>query len=721
MNNPTLFSAVGIVFCWIFLAMVPGVSVAQPLDEVTVEYQSAGIVATIHMTVPVRYLRHFPVNGGMTLEIFYERVQGVAADEVWKDNEVRQSPPSGLFPAFTVTTRDQQTQPRLVIQFARDAQYSVAPGPDQRSFLLTIKPDRGPVEPVALPLLPVVSPLPATPPTDANLAENNRQGFAIMTGARAALEARKNEEAIALLNKLLMLPPNDYTEVAQEWVGVARERAGQFDKAKTEYDLYLNLYPQGEGVPRVMQRLAGLGGKESGPGIVEVAGKKQAARWSAFGGITSRYYFGKSNIDSTTTFNNAVDTQSISLTDQSMLITTEDATARYVTDDYDGRILFRGSNTKNFIADQSGQNRISALYGELKGRQQSYQARLGRQSATGGGVGGRFDGVSGGYGDVQTVRINGVAGSLVDYSNGSKPTFYGASIDSDYILGDYNLGEYSLYGIDQSIDGTTDRQAVGAEWRYYQDKKSLNALVDVDTYFHGLNVAQLMGTWGLSNMTLNFMLDRRKTPSLSIRNALNGASVSSVGDLLQTMSASSLRSLAIARTTTTSMGQVGMTMPITEKWQVGGDVRITYTSRMAASGVLNSPQGYVAAIPSRGHEKIVSGQVIGSGLYKTGDIWSFSGSVGTGGTANSTSLFFYNHTALSSDWGLDSSLQVYRQTDQFNAVTTRISPMVRGEYRIGEQLTLDMDGGIESTKNDGTQVSTTTLRIFGSAGLRWYF
>ena len=692
--------------------MNAGVTLAQPLDEVTLEYQSTGIVATIHMTAPVRYLRHFPLNGGATLEIFYERVPGVVVDEVWKDNEVRQSPPSKLFPAFTVTTRDQQTQPRLVIQFAREAKFSVVPGADQRSFLLTIKPDRVAAEPVALPLLPTVRPLPATPPADANLAENNRQGFALMTDARAALAAKKHDAAIEALNKLLLLPPNDYTEVAQEWVGVARERAGQFDKAKTEYDLYLNLYPQGEGVPRVMQRLAGLGGKESGPGIVEAVEKKQAARWSTFGGITSRYYTSRSKVDSTTIFNNVSDTQSLSLTDQSMLITTEDVSGRYVTDEYDGRLVFRGSQTKNFLDDQSGQNRVSALYGELKGRTRDYLVRMGRQSATGGGVGGRFDGVSGGYGDAQDLRVNGVAGALVDYSSGTKPVFYGASADS---------GAYSAYLINQTVESVLDRRAVGAEWRYFQDKQSVYALIDYDTNFNALNAAQLTGTLGLTGMSLNMMLDHRKTPSLSIRTALNGANTSSIGDLQQALSASALRDLALARTATSNMGQVGVTLPLNKKFQVGGDLRLSNTSGMEASGTLNSPEGFVAAIPSRGTEKIVSGQVIGSGLYKAGDIWSLSGSVGSSGTVNSTSLYFYNHTTLDKGWTLDSSLQLYRQTDQFNAVTTRFSPMVRGEYALNEQLTFDVDGGIESTKNDGAQVSTKTLRIFASAGLRWYF
>ena len=315
--------------------------------------------------------------------------------------------------------------------------------------------------------------------------------------------------------------------------------------------------------------------------------------------------------------------------------------------------------------------------------------------------------------------VNGVAGALVDYSSGTKPVFYGASADS---------GAYSAYLINQTVESVLDRRAVGAEWRYFQDKRSAYALIDYDTNFNALNAAQLTGTLGLTGMSLNMMLDHRKTPSLSIRTALNGANTSSISDLQQVLSASALRDLALARTATSNMGQIGVTLPFAGKWQVGGDLRLSNTTGTPASGTdpatnggISVPEGFVPAIPSRGTEKIVSGQLIGSGLYKAGDIWSMSGSVGSSGTVNSTSLFFYNHTAFNSSWAMDSSLQLSRYTDQFNAVSTRISPMLRGEYRIGEQLTFDVDGGIESNKNEGDQVSTRTLRVFGSAGLRWYF
>ncbi len=167
------------------MSAIGGNSIAQPLDDVTLEYQSEGIVATIRMTSPVQYLRHFPEKGGNTLEIFYdcsqptlskeelakqtkvgelpEKLCGPAPGEKWQDNETRNSPPSGLIPSFKVTTRDQKTQPKLVVEFARDAEFSVAPGKDGRSLRITLKPSKQAIAVVALPELPEIRPEPARP------------------------------------------------------------------------------------------------------------------------------------------------------------------------------------------------------------------------------------------------------------------------------------------------------------------------------------------------------------------------------------------------------------------------------------------------------------------------------------------------------------------------------------------------------------------------------
>ncbi|MDD5056491.1 MAG: hypothetical protein PHQ60_01375 [Sideroxydans sp.] len=702
---------------------IAGNAVAQPLDDVSLEYQSDGIVATIHTTAPVQYLRHFPAKNGKTLEIFIDRAQDVrpqadkeTSNEVWLDNETRNSPPSGLIPSFTVTTRDMNSAPKLVVEFSREAEFTVAPGKDSRSLRITIKPDRNiSASKVALPFLPTIKPEVAPAATltadEANLVENNKQARALMVQGREALAAEKNEAAIDALNKLLLLPPNDYTQDGQEWVGVARERAGQFDKAKTEYDLYLRLYTEGEGVARVMQRLVALSGKGGAQVAATTEEKKKDGRWMRFGSISSHYYYGKSNSDSTQIYNNVASTVSTSMTDTSMLITNVDASERYVSDEYDGRIVFRDANTANFVSGQSSANRLTAAYGEIKNRKLDYLLRVGRQSSSGGGVMGRFDGIYGSMADTPDSRVNGVVGKLWDNSSGSRPTFFGVS---------YDMGSYTFYGINQSVDGTLDRRALGAEWRYFEDKKTLFASVDYDTYFRALNAAQLMGTTGVSGVNVNFMLDHRKAPFLSVRNALNGASTSSISTLMQSMSVSQLRDLALARTATSNMAQLGATWPFHDKWQVGGDVRVSNTTGLPASGT-NTNTGILAASPSRGVEKGASAQLVGSGIYKEGDIWSINTSITTSSEVNGQSLSLSNHFPFNNGWATDTMLSFYRQTDQTGGVTSRISPTLRGTYRIRDQLTFEGDIGVDSGTFEGSQSSTKSSRFFFSSGLRWDF
>jgi tetratricopeptide (TPR) repeat protein len=714
--------------------MCCGAATAQPLDEVSLEFQSQGVVATIHLTGPVQYQSHFPESHGKTLEIYYDRVKDATSNETWVDNEVRKSPPSRLIPGFTVTTRDQSTKPKVVIEFAREAEFSVAAGKDNRSLLITIRPDRQPVSDVPLPFLPTIKPE-AKPvaavtlkPEEAAAAEINKQARALMVQGRDALAARKNDDAVDALNKLLLLPPNDYTQDGQEWIGVARERAGDPDKAKVEYDLYLRLFPEGTGATRVAQRLEGLSGLDrNGKPMAVLAEKKQAPTMMTFGSVSSRYYFGHSKLNATSTFNGATTTDSLSFTDQSMLITSVDASERYRTNNYDSRLVFRDTDTKNFLSNQPSQNRVNAAYGEIKGRTLNYLLRVGRQSPMGGGVLGRFDGLAGSYGDAQNIRVNAVAGSLQDYSQGSKPKFFGASVDR---------GAFSFYGINQTLEGIQDRRAVGTEFRYFDDKKNAFGLLDYDTYFKKVNAAQFMTMFkGLSalpnNATVNFMVDHRKTPSLSIRNALNGATTSSVNDLLQATSASALRELALARTATANMGQIGITVPYRDKWQVGGDLRLTNTSGLPTSGTpipttgptpgTPSIDGYVAANPGPGLQKSVTGQVIGSGLNKQGDIWSGSITLTSGSQANGHSFFFFNHTQVNSLWTTDVTFSWSGYKDQFGGKTTQIMPMLRGSYRYSDRFTFDADCGYQNAEYSGPQMTSKTQRLFMSGGMRWDF
>jgi hypothetical protein len=700
-----LFAAVGGAF-------------AQPLEDVSLEFQDSGVVATIRLSGPVRYLNHFPASHGDQLEIFYERIKVAGNDEKWIDNEVRKSPSSNLIPSFTVVTRGQQTdKPKLVINFSREAEYKVSMGKDNQSILITIQPVKRQSAVGPLPALPTVQPLAtlaATPTAEqTRMAEINKQAFELMTKGRDALAAKNNDAAMDAFNKLLLLPPNDYTQDGQEWVGVARERAGQSDKAMVEYNLYLRLYPDGEGAARVAHRidiLSGRGGDSKPDNIIVEEKKKSNARWLSYGGVSSRYYSGNSTIDSTYVFNSATTTTSQSLIDQSMLISTANASQRYLSDDYDGRLVFADVNMINFQSNHASQNRLNAFYGEIKGRTSDYLVRVGRQSPMGGGVQSRFDGIAGGYGDAQSLRVNAVAGKVVDYYLSSKPGFAGVSVDS---------GPISVYTLNQTIEGTVDRRAVGAEFRQFKDKQMVYGLVDYDTYFKVMNTAQVMGSTSMPGYNLNYMIDHRRP--ITIRNALNGASTSSVAALSQTMTVDELRKLALSRTGITNMGQIGLSMPVRKNWQASANLRLSNTTGQPFTNVTTSSlAGSTAALPGRGLEKGLYAQLIGSNLRTDGDSWSVGGGMSFG-QVKGTSLYLYNHTPFKTRWMLDTSLQYSNYTDQYAGKSRRLSPMLRGSYQLRETLYIDADAGLEWANYSGPSQSNKTTRYSYSLGFRWDF
>ena len=92
--------------------------------------------------------------------------------------------------------------------------------------------------------------------------EIEQQAASLMKQAKAAMDAGNYEQAVNLLNQLLFLPPNAQSQEGQELIGLARERNGELAKAKAEYELYLKLFPDGDGCnPR--QAAPGCSGRQA--------------------------------------------------------------------------------------------------------------------------------------------------------------------------------------------------------------------------------------------------------------------------------------------------------------------------------------------------------------------------------------------------------------------------------------------------------------------------
>lgn len=570
------------------------------------------------------------------------------------------------------------------------------------------------------------------PPTgDLSLADQIKKADSdaalMMAKGRDALLAGEMFAAIEAFNNTLKLPPNKYSQDAQVWIGIAREKSGQPAKAKLEYESYLKLYPNGTAAKWVKDRLAKLNAilPSTPPTVAQPAIVQHIDfQTTEYGSLSMYYYHGASHTDTTTTVGTVQTPTSLTVTDQSSLITNISMTARSYNDVYDNRLVFQDFYSANFLPGQQNTNRLSAAFYELRNRYSDYSARIGRQSALGGGVLGRFDGVSAGFGFLTNWRASAVAGRLSDQVIGSKPVFFGAGLD----FGVKSSIGGQVYAIKQIVDGLVDRQAVGGNLRYFDQRKTAIALVDYDTQFKALNMVTVQGTLNsLSGTDYNFMLDRRRSPTLSIRNAVNGTTAS-IDTLQQNgWTIDDLLLLANQRTATTNMAQFGFTNHIQEKWQVGTDISASNTSGLPASGTLNPDfttglEGFVPATPSTGIAWTLSERLIGSDVISRGDVSVCSLSYSRSTSSAGTSLLFNNHTLLQEQWTLDSTLRFYWQTDDMGDKVNTIAPTLKLGYRMRNSLTLETEGGIELTKaTPSSMPASNTDRKYFSLGFRWDF
>lgn len=561
----------------------------------------------------------------------------------------------------------------------------------------------------------------------------NDQAAVLMLKGGQQLLAGQPFAATEPFNGVLNLPPNRYTEDAQLWIGITRERSGQLAKAILEFQTYLKLYPNGKSVVWVNNRLAIL--RVAAPGVFAELAKPPQAMAAArvqntefqameFGSLGMYYYTGGSRIK--TSGGNQAPIPAISLVDQKSLMTNVNVTANVYNNEYDNRLVFQDFYARNLMPNQKNNNRLGALFYEFRDRIDGYSARIGRQSGLGGGVMGRFDGISAGVDLLSDYRFNVVGGRLADLTLDSKPKFYGASVD----FGTKDPFGGSIYGITQTADGLKDRQAVGGNVRYFNPSFNLMSMFDYDTQFKALNIFTLQGAYnsGGSGTDYNFIIDRRRSPILDVRNAVNGT-ITPVSTLLQNgWTFQDLILLADQRTGSTSSVSVGMTNHLNETWNAGTDVSVAKNSGMPASGTLLPDgsvglEGFVPAIPPSPSVWTLSERLTGNGIIRPHDITNFSLSYSKGPTSASESFQFSNHSDLQDKLSLDLTLHFTHQGDTTGGTANDISPTSRVTYRVLSNFSVDGQLGLDMTKsaNAVLQTSTTTFRYFASGGFQWNF
>lgn len=725
---------------------------AQLLEDVDLKREGADAVVQVRFTVPVQYRRSLSSRANDLTQAYYDVVTRSLSPSVLLSSERRIAATPGL-PQITVTDESVgrgDLSRKLIVRFSTPTPFRVRAGKGDRAIEIVLT-GLGANVPVAAakPLVPapLPAPLPAPvpsaappvpPPAEAaapgaalgaepaplSAAEVEARADTLLAAAKEGLARDDFAVALDKLNQLLELPPNARSREAQELVGRVRAKVGDFPQARAEYETFLKLYPSGADSERVREELLRL------PRAVAAtdAAPAPAAATSTITGSVSQFFYGGQSKVRTQEFEDSpigglpvlTSDETLSGTDQKQAVSNLDFNWRYRDAEHDMRFVFRDAWTADLMPEGRNKNRLSALYFEHRSIPLATNIRLGRQSATGGGVLGRFDGVQAGYGFRPKWRLNAVAGVPVDTLLDSKRRFYGGWLEAEALTPELSG---SVYGIQQTIDGEIDRRALGLELRYFNGGVSASSVFDYDTILKGLNIASVQGTWiAEDSTTVNALYDRRTTPMLMLGNALFFQDplapklATRLKDLLGSSTIEALRQNVKATTSYTTQALLGVTRPVSKNWQAGADVRLTNVGAIAPVPVI-LPEG----APSTGNLWSLGGQLIGTNLYSERDTHVFSVTYLTG-PSYSGKLFIYNNsTQLDEAWQLEPSLKFYLQNDDNGTRTTRWSPGLRVSWRAGKQATLESEVSLERSKLHSPTRDEKSSRAFYYLGGRYDF
>ena len=560
-------------------------------------------------------------------------------------------------------------------------------------------------------------------PSPALAAQYNAKAAALLAGAQAAYDRGDFPAAIDTLNALLNLPTNTSSRRAQEMIGRARLKVEDIARARSEFELFLQLYPTGADSREIRQLLATL----PKPAVAARVRPPMEPTTTTSGSISLFYFGGQSQVRSqdfqTSPISGLPVLQSentLSGTDLKQIQTNVDLNWRYRDSEKDMRFVFRDTASSDLLTEGRNRNRLSAMYFDQRSFVNGTNFRIGRQSPTGGGVLYRFDGIQGGYTFAPKWRVNAVYGKPSDDLLDTTRSFYGASIEAEALTKELSGNLYFNQGM---IDGEIDRQAIGTELRYFSGGVSIFGQLDYDQVLQGLNIASLQGNWMFPDTTVaNFMYDRRSTPFRSLGNILffqdpaAPTIARTIRELLLANSIDTLRSQVNGITAMQTQAMAGVTTPITTNWQVGSNITYTNVDEIAPVPII-LPTGQ----PSTGDLWSLGFQLIGSNLYSVRDTHVFSASFLSGPTYHGTLLSYNNLSSLNEQWQLEPSLRYYTQTDNTDTRTVRWTPGLRLTYRMRKQVSLETEATYEISEVNGPLRTESSTRLFYYFGARYDF
>lgn len=536
----------------------------------------------------------------------------------------------------------------------------------------------------------------------------------LMEEARKTMVAGDTSRAIQIYTKILQMPENSRQPEAQEFLALAREKKGQTAHAKAEYQRYLSLYPDTEGAARVSQRLAALlaSGRNVSNSVDpgDTTGGRQRSELSDWRMQTyfSQYYRRDSNQQN----------DQDEIVSQSALYSDVNFDARRRGERFDFSSRLSAGYRNDFLDEGVGSGndlRVSYAYADLADARTKLRGRIGRQSRNTGGVLGRFDGLNLGYQASERVLVNAVFGrpaySATDGVDSAR-TFYGASVNYGPILENLELG---LFFIQQDIEGIEDRQAVGAEFRYFGTNQSIWGLIDYDTIYNELGSAFLQTSWRFANrLTLHGSIDRRHSPFLSTGNALIGQPVADFATLMEIYPEDELRQFSLDRSPLSTTFTLGLSHSLTPKLQINADINQTTVDATPESGG-------VPATPATTYTYF-STSLVASSLFNEGDVSIFGLRYSDSDTSKVISLTLDSRFPFGKTWRVNPRLRVdRRETLADSSYEWLYTPAIRIQYRRSQRFRVELEAGKQFAQRDSITVNLDRESFFFNIGYQVFF
>jgi tetratricopeptide (TPR) repeat protein len=523
--------------------------------------------------------------------------------------------------------------------------------------------------------------------------------------ARVALLAKDFDTAIQRYRQLLQTPGAHRAE-AREYLGVAYERSSRPALARAEYESYLREFPEAEGRQTVQQRLNGLVMASATPReALRSADTGGSGRWDVTSGV-AQYY--RRDV-------NQFDEGQAEITTLSALLTDVDLNIHRRGSRLDLSTRLALSHMYDMMGEEDDgpgdQERISYAHFEIASNQSDWTLRLGRQSLHNFGVLGRFDGAHFSYGWAPDRELHATVGFPVESTRDNLETdrqFQGVAVELDDLIGRWDVIPYLNA---ETIEAVDSRMAIGTELRYLDDRRTFTSMIDYDVDFGELNTALVLATWQFeSRLTLSALLDSRKSPTLTTRNALIGQPVSTIEELLLVWTEEEIRALAMDRTADARTATLGIARPIAERFQINFDVTSAEIGATAASGG-------VPEIPGTGRQVFYSTSLVGTGLFSSGDVSIINLRYGESDSFKTTLLTLDARFAIGQRIRINPRLRlaaweslIDEQRRETVGPALRFLMNTRNHYRIELEI-----GSVEDARTDlrGTSDASGTFVNFG--------